>query len=154
MLFQLPAKLSHMPTINTKNNPHAMLLKHSSLSLLHCYHDTEVLGVICEETTPNMTIMRLGTHAIEAHGDTCEGSASAAEKTQLADPTPQQETRVRKPLHPVSMWRGAKFFPRCMGSGSVRHRASNVFFFLSATKNLQAGSFQHNISHVTQKDIM
>ena len=73
VLFQLPAKLSYMPTINTKNNPHAMLLKHSSFSLLHHCHDTEVLGVICEETTPNMTIMRFGTNAaIEDHGDTCE----------------------------------------------------------------------------------
>ena len=63
MLFQLPAKLSYMPTINTKNKPHAMLFKHSSFSLLHRYHDTEVLGEICEETTPNMTIMRFATNA-------------------------------------------------------------------------------------------
>ena len=63
VLFQRPAKLSHMPTINTKNNPHAMLLKQSSFSLLHRCHDTEVLGVICKETTPNMTIMRFATNA-------------------------------------------------------------------------------------------
>ena len=54
-----------MPIINTKNNPHAMLFKHSSFSLLHRCHDTEVLGVMCEETTPNMTTMRFGTNAAQ-----------------------------------------------------------------------------------------
>ena len=145
-----------MPTINTTNNPHAMLLKHSSFSLLHRYHDTEVLGVISKETTPNMIIMRFGTNAAPS----------------MPTETLAKVRRLQLKRHSWTIRHRSTFL--ALASRCIQYRcglARNFFqgvwvtapsdtgrpmfsLFFQPQKNLQADSFQHNISHVTQKDIM